>query len=224
MTRTWRRRLVAALFICNAGAAQAATDSARPCEREMARAAQQHGIPLGILYAVGLTETGRRGALYPYALGADGQTVFAKDMSDAIANFEAMRAKGIKLIDLGCMQINHYYHGDKFASVQAMFDPAKNVEYAARFLKELKQREEAGQWRWPATMRAPTTNPRRSAMSATSSPISSRAASARGPTRRARSVSRKRPDNMKLCMVPYHQPRASKSPHCNCNLPKEPNS
>src|SRR5207244_8130035 len=74
MTRTWRRRFVAALFICNAGAAEAATDTARPCEREMARASQQHGIPLGILYAVGLTETGRRGALYPYALGAEGQT------------------------------------------------------------------------------------------------------------------------------------------------------
>lgn len=145
MTRTWRRILVAALFICSAGAAEAAaTDTARPCEREMARASRQHGIPLGILYAVGLTETGRRGALYPYALGAEGQTVFARDMVDAMANFEAMRAKGIKLIDLGCMQINHYFHGDKFASVRAMFDPAKNVDYAARFLKELKQRE--GSW------------------------------------------------------------------------------
>ena len=123
MTRTWGRILAAALFICSAGAAAAATDSARPCEREMARASQQHGIPLGILYAVGLTETGRRGSLHPYALGADGQTVFAKDMDDAIANFQAMRSKGIKLIDLGCMQINHYYHGDKFASVRAMFDP-----------------------------------------------------------------------------------------------------
>ncbi|WBL77201.1 transglycosylase SLT domain-containing protein [Bradyrhizobium xenonodulans] len=144
MSRTWGRILAAALFICSAGAAAAATDNSRPCEREMARASRQHGIPLGILYAVGLTETGRRGSLYPYALGADGQTVFARDINDAIANFEAMRAKGIKLIDLGCMQVNHYYHGDKFASVRAMFDPARNVDYAARFLKELKQRE--GSW------------------------------------------------------------------------------
>ncbi|WP_407187822.1 lytic transglycosylase domain-containing protein [Bradyrhizobium centrosematis] len=144
MTRTLASRIATALFICNAGAAAAATDTARPCEREMARAAQQHGIPLGILYAVGLTETGRRGALHPFALGTDGQTVFAKDINDAMANFEAMRGKGIKLIDLGCMQINHYYHGDKFGSVRAMFDPARNVDYAARFLKELKQRE--GSW------------------------------------------------------------------------------
>ena len=144
MSRTWRRIFVAALFICNAGTVEAAADNAGLCEREMARAARQHGIPLGILYAVGLTETGRRGALYPYALGTEGQTVFARNIDDAIASFEAMRHKGIKLIDLGCMQINHYYHGDRFASVRAMFDPAKNVDYAARFLKELKQRE--GSW------------------------------------------------------------------------------
>ncbi len=144
MTRTQRRSFAAALFICSIGTAPAIADDARPCEREMARAARQHGIPLGILYAVGLTETGRRGTLHPYALGADGQTVFAKDVNDAIANFETMRSKGIKLVDLGCMQINHHYHGDKFASVRAMFDPAQNVEYAARFLKELKQRE--GSW------------------------------------------------------------------------------
>ncbi|RTM07913.1 MAG: lytic transglycosylase domain-containing protein [Bradyrhizobiaceae bacterium] len=144
MTRNWASQIAAALFICSAGAAAAATDNAGPCEREMARAARQHGIPLGILYAVGLTETGRRGALHPFALGADGHTVLAKDINEAMANFEAMRGKGLKLIDLGCMQINHYYHGDKFASVQAMFDPARNVDYAARFLKELKQRE--GSW------------------------------------------------------------------------------
>ncbi|MCC8938233.1 transglycosylase SLT domain-containing protein [Bradyrhizobium sp. Arg68] len=144
MIRTWRCAIVAALSICSVTAGAARADSARPCEREMARAARVHGIPLGILYAVGLTETGRRGVLHPYALGAEGQTVFAKDIDDAIANFEAMRRRGTKLIDLGCMQINHYYHGDKFASVKAMFDPARNVDYAARFLKELKQRE--GSW------------------------------------------------------------------------------
>ena len=144
MSRAWRGAILAALFICNAAIAGVRADDARPCEREMARAAQLYGIPLGILYAVGLTETGRRGALYPYALGAEGQTVFAKDMEDAMASFEAMRHRGIKLIDLGCMQINHYYHGDKFESVRAMFNPAKNVDYAARFLRELKQRE--GNW------------------------------------------------------------------------------
>ena len=144
MSGTWRRVLVAALFISSVAAAQAGTDATRSCERELARAARVHGIPLGILYAVGLTETGRRGALHPYALGAEGQTVYAKNLDEAMTVFAAMQRRGVKLIDLGCMQINHYYHGDKFDSVRAMFDPAKNVDYAARFLNELKQRE--GSW------------------------------------------------------------------------------
>jgi soluble lytic murein transglycosylase-like protein len=110
----------------------------------MARASRLYEIPLGILYAVGLTETGRRGALQPYALGAEGKTMFANNLDEAMASFRVMRKRGVKLIDLGCMQINYHFHGDKFDSVQAMFDPARNVDYAARYLKELKQRE--GSW------------------------------------------------------------------------------
>ena len=35
------------------------------CEREMTRAAAATGVPLNVLYSVGLTETGRRGELEP---------------------------------------------------------------------------------------------------------------------------------------------------------------
>ena len=144
MSRTWCQTIIAALFICSATNATAWAGDSRLCEREMARASRVHGVPLGILYAVGLTETGRRGSLHPYALGGEGQTVFAKDVSEAVTSFETMRQKGVRLVDLGCMQINHYYHSSNFESVQAMFDPAKNVDYAARFLKELRARE--GSW------------------------------------------------------------------------------
>jgi soluble lytic murein transglycosylase-like protein len=144
MSRTWCQTIAAALFICSAPIAAASAGENGLCEREMARAARIYGIPLGILYAVGLTETGQRGALHPYALGAEGQTLFARNVSEAVTSFETMRQKGLRLIDLGCMQINHYYHGSNFESVQAMFDPAKNVDYAARFLKELRARE--GSW------------------------------------------------------------------------------
>lgn len=136
--------ILAAWFISSAAVADGSAERQRVCEREMARAAQTHGIPLGILYAVGLTETGRRGILHPYAVAARGATIFARNLDEAIANFEAMRGRGVKLIDLGCMQINHHYHAVKFPSVRAMFDPARNVDYAARFLKELKARE--GSW------------------------------------------------------------------------------
>ena len=112
--------------------------------RKCARAAKQHGIPLGMLYAVGLTETGRAGSLQPYALNIEGHASYGLNARQALELFEAARRSGAKLIDLGCMQINHYFHAEHFASVEEMFDPSKNVDYAARFLKELYARE--GTW------------------------------------------------------------------------------
>lgn len=114
------------------------------CEREMSRAASRHGVPLGILFAVGLTESGRRGSLQPYAMNIEGDTIFAESKTEALRTFEDAITEGKLLIDLGCMQINHHYHKHAFANVGAMFDPAKNVDYAARFLKAL--REEHGSW------------------------------------------------------------------------------
>lgn len=111
------------------------------CEREMAQAARKYGVPLGILFAVGLTETGIGGNLSAYALNLEGENVYSLDREQAIERFKAARASGKKLIDIGCMQLNWYYHGERFASVEEMFDPHKNVDYAAHFLKELKESE-----------------------------------------------------------------------------------
>ena len=109
----------------------------------MTLAAQKHGVPLGMLYAVGLTETGRGKSLQPYALNIDGRATYADERRGPRPVQEAAAA-GAKLIDIGCMQINHHYHARHFASAEQMLDPAANVDYAARFLKELKARE--GNW------------------------------------------------------------------------------
>ena len=101
-------------------------------------------MPLGVLYAVGLTETGRGDSLRPYALNIEGKASYDDDKATALRRFAGARAAGTKLIDVGCMQINHHFHARQFASVEQMFEPAANVEYAARFLKELKARE--GNW------------------------------------------------------------------------------
>lgn len=108
-----------------------------PCEAQVAAAARRHGVPEAVLYGVGLTETGRRGRLSPYALNIDGRTVFPADLAGALAAFRQAKAQGAKFIDVGCMQINHRFHGHAFGSVEAMFDPARNVDYSARFLKRL---------------------------------------------------------------------------------------
>ena len=114
------------------------------CEKEMRAAAAAEGVPLGILYAVGLTETGRGKKLHPYALNIEGKSVFAKSKKEALKTFKDARAHGKKLIDIGCMQINHHYHRSEFSSLDQMIDPRANVFYAARFLKRLYARQ--GTW------------------------------------------------------------------------------
>ncbi|WP_414526022.1 transglycosylase SLT domain-containing protein [Pseudochelatococcus sp. G4_1912] len=123
---------------------QAAPPPMNACEREMIRAAREFNVPVNILYAVGLTETGRRGSLQPYAMNIAGKAYFATSPQDAIRRLNAERANGVKLIDLGCMQINHHFHRERFSSLEEMINPRHNVDYAAKFLKELRKRE--GTW------------------------------------------------------------------------------
>ncbi|MEW9616622.1 transglycosylase SLT domain-containing protein [Shinella sp. S4-D37] len=141
-----RRTTLLALLAASLSALAASTSDAQAavgaCEREILAAAAKYDIPAGILYSVGLTETGRKGSLQPYAMNIEGKAFFGRDRRDALKAFEAARARGAKLIDLGCMQINHYFHGDQFSSPAEMFDPRRNVEYAASFLARLHARHE----------------------------------------------------------------------------------
>jgi len=115
----------------------AATD----CEREIDRSARRHGVPAEVLHAVGQTETGRGDGLRPNALNIAGQSHYDLSPQQALKLFSQARRRGIKLIDIGCMQINHHYHKQHFSSVSEMLDPERNVDYAARFLKQLYEEE-----------------------------------------------------------------------------------
>lgn len=138
--------LVATLLLFTSELAMAGLAAAgeNACEGEMRRAADAYGIPLGVLYAVGLTESGRRDSLQPYAMNIGGKPYFGASAAEAVQRFREAQRDGVKLIDIGCMQINHHYHSGHFASVEAMFEPRANVTYAARFLKQLRDRE--GSW------------------------------------------------------------------------------
>jgi Transglycosylase SLT domain len=114
------------------------------CEQYISSASQAQGVPIGILYAVALTETGSDGKLSPYAMNIEGKSFLAKTQAEAILAFQEARLEDKKLIDLGCMQINHFYHQSRFRSVHDMLDPKENVNYAAKLLKTLRKRH--GSW------------------------------------------------------------------------------
>jgi Transglycosylase SLT domain len=130
-------------FICDPCYSKTLAD-ANVCERHLPKVSQAENVPLGVLYAVGLTETGVKGSLHPYALNVEGKTVMTHSVEEALAVFAEARKQGKKLIDLGCMQVNHHYHGKRFASVAEMLEPKKNIVYAARLLKTLH--DQHGNW------------------------------------------------------------------------------
>ncbi|MDQ0506654.1 lytic transglycosylase domain-containing protein [Xanthobacter agilis] len=136
-----------------AGARPSAPRAAKPvrkggppniCERELARASKKYNVPLEILYAVGLTESGYDGFLQPYTLYIEGKDYISNNLQDALKLFREANARGVQLIDIGCMQVNYYWHKEEFRSLEEMFNPRLNVEQAARFLQELRQRH--GSW------------------------------------------------------------------------------
>lgn len=133
---------LAATLALTISISEAKAVAAGACEREIQAAAAKYQIPEGILYSVGLAETGRKGSLYPWALNIEGKAYFPETPAAAMQAFVEAKRQGRVLIDMGCMQINHHFHGENFSSVQEMLDPQRNVEYAAKFLRNLHDRHE----------------------------------------------------------------------------------
>ncbi|WP_372616982.1 lytic transglycosylase domain-containing protein [Falsiroseomonas sp.] len=149
-----RRLLLLALLILAAPVAAKAraetpADPWTACTRAIATAERGAGIPEGLLLAIARVESGRpapRGGVapWPFAINADGSGRFPESRAAAVAEVEALRARGIRSMDVGCMQVNLFHHPDAFPDLGAAFDPARNVAYAVRFLRELRAR--TGNW------------------------------------------------------------------------------
>ncbi|MEM9475680.1 MAG: lytic transglycosylase domain-containing protein [Pseudomonadota bacterium] len=131
-------------------AAQAPTGQgeAGVCVRAILAAQERYGIPNNILLGIGLQEAGTRrgGALtvWPWAVNAEGTGRLLDTRSQAMSWVRAQLANGVRSIDVGCMQINLRWHPDAFASLEDGFDPDRNADYAARFLRDLYQ--QTGSW------------------------------------------------------------------------------
>jgi hypothetical protein len=118
------------------------------CVREILKAQLRYSIPGNILLGIGLQEAGtrRNGVLtiWPWSVNASGVGRAFGGRDTALSWVAAKRAEGTYSVDIGCMQVNLRWHPNAFTSVEAGFDPAKNVDYAARFLRDLY--EKTGSW------------------------------------------------------------------------------
>lgn len=112
------------------------------CAVHIAQYERQHKIPEGLLHAISKVESGRkddtgRVVAWPWTINAEGEGFYFATKAEAIAAVIKMMKKGIKSIDVGCMQVNLYHHPKAFSSLSEAFDPVKNVAYAAKFLSGL---------------------------------------------------------------------------------------
>ena len=94
------------------------------------------------MHAIGVVESGRQDELggrtaWPWTINAEGRGAHFDSKAEAIAAVTALRARGVRSIDVGCMQVNLMYHPDAFTSLDDAFDPVSNARYAARFLQRL---------------------------------------------------------------------------------------
>lgn len=127
-----------------------APQHAETCGKAVTAAEKAHRLPKRLLTAVSLTESGhwhkekQEMIAWPWTVYAEGRGRYLPSKEIAIKEVEALKAKGVKNIDVGCMQVNLYYHPDAFEDLDAALDPKQNTEYAAKLLKSL--RDESRSW------------------------------------------------------------------------------
>jgi hypothetical protein len=121
-----------------------APDPGLACRAAIGQAEREAAIPAGLLQAIGRVESGRRDpatgrfAPWPWTINAEGRGMYFPTREAAIAEVRQLQARGVRLIDVGCMQVNLHHHPNAFPSLEQAFDPVANARYAARFLTELQ--------------------------------------------------------------------------------------
>lgn len=122
------------------------------CRPALVAAEARYGIPTGLLQAIGLVESGRRDEAtgvrqpWPWTINAEGEPHFFDTKEQAIAWVRQAQSRGMQSIDTGCAQVNLMHHPDAFASLEQAFDPTTNADYAARFLRQLRDTTAGGNW------------------------------------------------------------------------------
>lgn len=108
----------------------------------------QTNVPPEVLWSVARAESNlpNRGP-WPWSLNIEGKSYYFKTHRNMI-KFIEKRIKNKNYtrvsIDVGCMQINSFYHGHKFTDIYEMTNIYKNMLVGARYLRhlyEIKKRQ-----------------------------------------------------------------------------------
>jgi hypothetical protein len=151
------RFLLAALIFClltgSAAALPLSLTGSSPgeqCRIAIAAAERGHGVPPQLLASIGRVESGRRDPVsgtwgaWPWTINAQGQGSYFETKAEAVQAVQTLLARGVRSIDVGCMQVNLMHHPNAFPNLDMAFEPSVNADYAARFLIQLH--DQTGDW------------------------------------------------------------------------------
>ncbi|MCG8494029.1 MAG: hypothetical protein MI743_20625 [Sneathiellales bacterium] len=102
-------------------------------------------LPKRLLNSISLAETGRwhkkrrEIIAWPWTVYSEGRGRYLPTKEAAIEEVRKLQKKGVKNIDVGCMQVNLYWHPKAFDTLEEAFDPGTNASYAGQLLKKLKR-------------------------------------------------------------------------------------
>ncbi len=127
-----------------------ASENSKICLAAIAQEEAASKIPKNVLKAIAHTESGRFDkkskafSAWPWTVNSGGKGYYFDTKLEAVNFVRDLQLRGVKSIDVGCMQINLHHHKNAFQSVEEAFDPESNVGYAAEFLNGLHR--ESGSW------------------------------------------------------------------------------
>ena len=135
--------LASALFLMAFGTVSDIREARASTCAEAARSAEQgHGLPSGLLAAIGAVESGGWGWSVNGNDGMSGRRFATEE--DAMRYTEGLLGAGLRTIDLGCFQVDLRYHPDAFQRWQDAFDGDANADAAAGILNRLHT--QTGDW------------------------------------------------------------------------------
>ena len=114
------------------------------CMDGIGSAERRHGVLPGLMAAIARTESGRPipplpGLQpWPWAVNADGAALYFESKAAAVVWTRLALERGVRQVDVGCMQINLQSHAGAFGSLEEAFEPSANTDYAGRFLVRLR--------------------------------------------------------------------------------------
>lgn len=118
-------------------------DPAALCGEAVRAAERRYRLPPGLLWAISQVESGRpdpatrRRTPWPWTVQAEDRGLYFDSKAEAVRWVREATARGVTSIDAGCLQVNLHFHPRAFETLDAAFDPGRNADYAARFLREL---------------------------------------------------------------------------------------